>query len=199
MEITSQIVKELRLKTGAGMMECKKALVEADGNEEKAIEVLRKHGLSKVEKRADRVAKEGVVEAYIHTGAKLGVLLELNSETDFVAKTDEFKRLARDISLHIAASNPLTVSREEIPAGVIEKEKEIYRAQVEGEGKPKPPDIVEKIINGKLDKYFSENCLLEQLFVKDSTKTIGALIAEAAAKFGENLILRRFSRFKVGE
>jgi elongation factor Ts len=199
MEITSQIVKDLRLKTGAGMMECKKALVEADGNEEKAIEVLRKHGLSKVEKRSDRLAKEGVVEAYIHTGAKLGVLLELNSETDFVAKNDEFKRLARDIALHVAASNPVAVSREDIPADVVEKEKEIYRAQVEADGKKKPPDVVEKIITGKLDKFYMENCLLEQMFVKDPNKNISTLISDAAAKFGENLVLRRFSRFKVGE
>jgi elongation factor Ts len=199
MEITSAKVKELREKTGAGMMDCKNALVEAEGNEEKAIEILRKKGLSRVEKRSGREAKEGLIEAYIHTGAKLGVLLELNCETDFVAKTNEFKTLAREIALHIAAANPLAVSREDIPPETIEKEKEIYKAQLEAEGKKKPPEVMEKIINGKLDKFFAEVCLLEQPNVKYQDKTVGDLIREAAAKLGENIVLKRFSRFKIGE
>jgi elongation factor Ts len=199
MQITSQKVKELREKTGAGMMDCKSALMEAAGDEEKAIEILRKKGLSRVEKRAGRVAKEGMVEAYIHTGSKLGVLLEVDCETDFVAKTDEFRGLVREIALHIAAANPLTLSREEIPPEVIEKEKEIYQAQIEAEGKKKPPEVVEKIIVGKLDKYFSEVCLLEQNSVKTPEKTIRDLISDVASKVGENIILRRFCRFKIGE
>jgi len=199
MEITSARVKELREKTGAGMMDCKNALTDAGGDEEKAIEILRKKGLSRVEKRSGREAKEGLVEAYIHTGGKLGVLVELNSETDFVARTDEFRALVRDIALHVAATNPLAVAREDIPADVVAKEKEIYRAQIEAEGKKKPPEIIEKIVSGKMDKFYSEVCLLEQPFVKIPEKTIKTLIADAAAKLGENLILRRFCRFKIGE
>ena len=199
MEITSARVKELREKTGAGMMDCKNALMDAGGDEDKAIEILRKKGLSRVEKRAGRDAKEGLVEAYIHTGGKLGVLIELNSETDFVARTDEFRALVRDIALHVAATNPMSVAREEIPADVVEKEKEIYRAQLEAEGKKKPPEIIEKIISGKMDKFYSEVCLLEQPFVKIPEKTIKTLIEDTAAKLGENLILRRFCRFKIGE
>jgi len=199
MEITSARVKELREKTGAGMMDCKKALADAAGDEEKAIEILRKKGLSRVEKRAGREAKEGLVEAYIHTGGKLGVLVELDCETDFVARTDEFRALVRDIALHVAAANPMTVAREDVPADLIEKEKEIYRAQIEAEGKKKPPEIIEKIVIGKMDKFYSEVCLLEQPFVKIPEKTIKTLIEDAAAKLGENLILRRFCRFKIGE
>lgn len=199
MNITSGAVKDLRQKTGAGMMDCKNALVEVHGDEEKAIEYLRKHGLAQAAKRSGREAKEGLVEAYIHTGSKLAVLVELNCETDFVAKTDEFQQLARNIALHVAASSPTAVTRDEIPASTVEKEKEIYLAQIESSGKKKPPDVIEKIITGKLDKFFSEVCLLEQPYVKDSDKTIADLVAEASAKLGENIVLRRFCRLKVGE
>ncbi len=199
MSISPQAVKELRLKTGAGMMDCKKALVETDGNEEKAIGFLRKSGLAQAAKRAGREANEGIVEAYIHTGAKLGVLVEIDCETDFVANTDEFKTMARNIAMHIAASSPTAVSRDDISDETIAKEKEIYIGQMEASGKKKPPEVIEKIITGKLDKFFSEVCLLEQPFVKDPDKTVGDLITEAAAKLGENIILKRFSRLKVGE
>lgn len=199
MNISSEAVKTLRQKTGAGMMDCKKALVEAEGDEEKAIEFLRKHGLAQVAKRSGREAKEGLIEAYVHTGSKLGVLVELDCETDFVANTDEFRALARNIALHVAATNPMAVSREEVPEDVIEKEKEIYKAQLETSGKQKPPEVIEKILTGKLDKYYSENCLLEQAYVKDLDKTVGDLVTEIAAKLGENIQLRRFSRLKVGE
>ncbi len=199
MNITSGAVKDLRQKTGAGMMDCKKALVEAQGNEEKAIDILRKRGLAQAAKRAGREANEGLIETYIHTGSKLGVMVELNCETDFVAKTDEFKSLARDIAMHVAATNPMAISRDQISQEVIEKEKDIYRAQIESSGKKKPPEIIEKIISGKLEKFFSETCLLEQPFVKDTDKTVGDLVTETAAKLGENIVLRRFCRLQVGE
>ena len=199
MNITSGAVKELRQKTGAGMMDCKKALVEAQGDEEKAIDLLRTRGLAQAAKRAGREANEGLIESYIHTGAKLGVMVEINCETDFVAKTDEFKSLARDIAMHVAATNPTAVSREQVSPEVIEREKDIYRAQIESGGKKKPPEIIEKIISGKLEKFYSETCLLEQPFVKDADKTVGDLVTEAAAKLGENIILRRFCRLQVGE
>ncbi|MBU0517839.1 translation elongation factor Ts [bacterium] len=199
MSITAQAVKELRVKTGAGMMDCKSALVEAEGDEEKAIAILRKKGLSQAAKRSSREANEGLVEPYIHTGAKLGVLVELNCETDFVARTDEFKELARNIAMHIAATSPLAVSREDIPADVIEKEKEIFRGQMEAGGQKKPPEIMEKIISGKLDKFFEENCVLEQPFVKDPDQTVGDLVKALSGKLGENIVLNRFSRIKVGE
>jgi len=199
MEITSARVKDLREKTGAGMMDCKNALTDAGGDEEKAIEILRKKGLSRVEKRSGREAKEGLVEAYIHTGGKLGVLVELDCETDFVARTDEFRTLVRDLALHVAATNPMAVAREDIPPELIQKEKEIFQAQIEAEGKKKPPEIVEKIVTGKMDKFYSEVCLLEQPFVKIPEKTIKSLIEDTASKLGENLILRRFCRFKIGE
>ena len=199
MSVSPQTVKSLREKTGAGMMDCKKALVEAKGDEEKAIEFLRKSGLAQAAKRAGREAKEGLIDSYIHTGSKLGVMVELNCETDFVAKTDEFKELARNISLHVAASNPIAVSREEVSQETVDKEKEIYKAQFEADGKKKPPEIMEKIISGKLDKFYSEICLLEQPYVKDPDKTVGDLVAEMAGKLGENIILRRFYRMQVGE
>lgn len=199
MSISPQAVKALREKTGAGMMDCKKALIEADSDESKAIEILRKSGLAQAAKRAGREAKEGLIDSYIHTGSKLGVLVELNCETDFVAKTDEFKALARNICLHVAATNPLAVSREEVPEETVTKEKEIYKAQIESGGKKKPPEILEKIIAGKLDKFFSEVCLLEQPFVKDPDRTVGDLVTEMAGKLGENIILRRFRRMQVGE
>jgi elongation factor Ts len=199
MSVSPQTVKALREKTGAGMMDCKKALVEANGDEEKAIEFLRKSGLAQAAKRAGREAKEGLIDSYIHTGSKLGVMVELNCETDFVAKTDEFKELARNISLHIAATNPVAVSREEVPQDTVDKEKEIFKAQIEAGGKKKAPEIMEKIISGKLDKFYSEICLLEQSYVKDPDLTIGDLVTEMASKLGENIILRRFHRMQVGE
>ncbi len=199
MNVTSGAVKDLRQKTGAGMMDCKKALVEAQGDEEMAIDILRKRGLAQAAKRAGREANEGLIETYIHTGSKLGVMVELNCETDFVAKTDEFKSLARDIAIHVAATNPMAISRDQISQEVIEKEKDIYRAQIESSGKKKPPEIIEKIISGKLEKFFSETCLLEQPFVKDTDKTVGELVAETAAKLGENIVLHRFCRLQVGE
>lgn len=295
MEITSAKVKELREKTGAGMMDCKNALVEAEGNEEKAIELLRKKGLSRVEKRSGREAKEGLVQSHIRPDGRLGVLVEVNSETDFVARTDdfrnivslitekiasapkipvsvdevldmqangstirialnevasklgenlifrrfcrlevptgmegyidtyihtgsklgvllfleatssvaaahpEFRTLAREIALHIAAANPLAVSREDISQETIEKEKEIYKAQLEAEGKKKPPEVIEKILNGKMNKFFAEVCLIEQSNVKYPDKTVGDLIKETAAKLGGNIVLKQFCRFKVGE
>jgi elongation factor Ts len=199
MSISPQTVKALREKTGAGMMDCKKALVESNGDEDKAIEILRKSGLAQAAKRAGREAKEGLIDSYIHTGSKLGVLVELNCETDFVAKTDEFKTLARNICLHVAATNPVAVSREDVPETTVAKEKEIYTAQIESGGKKKPPEILEKIISGKLDKFFSEICLLEQPYVKDPDKTVEDLVKETAGKLGENIVLRRFHRMQVGE
>jgi len=197
MEITASMVKELREKTGVGMMECKAALQETKGDFEKAIVYLRERGLASAAKKAGRVAADGTVACYIHAGGKLGVMIEVNSETDFVAKTDDFQALAKELAMQVAAANPLYVKREEVPAEVQEKEKEIYRAQM-GESK-KPPEIVEKILTGKLDKYFEETCLLEQGYVKDPAKKISQLIAETVAKVGENIQVRRFVRFKVGE
>jgi len=199
MSITAKAVKDLREKTGAGMMDCKKALVETDGDEEKAIEILRKKGLSQAAKRSGREANEGLVVPYIHTGSKLGVLVELNCETDFVARTDEFQELAHNVAMHIAATNPLAVSREEIPTDVVEKEKEIFRGQMEASGQKKPPEIMEKIITGKMDKFFQENCVLEQAYVKDPDQTVGDLIKALSGKLGENIVLSRFCRIKVGE
>ncbi len=196
-EITAAMVKELREKTGAGMMDCKKALQEADGDFEKAIELLRKKGIAKAAKRADREANEGVVMAYIHPGSKLGALVEVNCETDFVAKTDDFQEFAKNIAMHIAASNPLAVSREELDPTLLEKEKEIYREQALASGKPE--HIVEKIVEGRLEKYYSEVCLLEQPYVKDPDKTIKDLLTETIAKVGENINIKRFARFRIGE
>jgi len=196
MSITADMVKELREKTGAGMMDCKKALTDANGNMEKAIEVLREKGLAAVAKKAGRVAAEGLVEAYIH-GGRIGVLVEVNSETDFVAKNQEFKEFVRDVALQIAASNPLYVKKEEVPQEEIEKEKEILRKQALNEGKPEK--IVDKMVEGRIEKYYKEVCLLEQPFVKNPDITIGALLSEKIAKIGENLTVRRFVRFEVGE
>lgn len=195
MAITAQMVKELREKTGAGMMECKKALEASNGDFDKAIEYLRQKGLATAQKKASRSATEGVITAYIHMD-KIGVMLELNCETDFVARNEEFKQLAKDIAMHIAASNPQYVSREDVPAEVIEKEKEIYKAQITGN---KPPQVIEKIIEGKLEKFFEDMCLLDQPFVKEPERKIKDLITEKIAKFGENIVVRRFVRFQVGE
>ncbi|WP_026962075.1 translation elongation factor Ts [Alicyclobacillus herbarius] len=195
--VTSQMVKELRERTGAGMMDCKKALTEADGNMERAIEILREKGLASAAKKAGRVAAEGLVEAYIHGGGRIGVLVEVNCETDFVAKNADFRTFVRDVAMHIAASNPLYVRREEVPQEVIAKEREIVRAQTLNEGKPE--HIVDRIVDGRIDKYLKEICLLEQPFVKDPDKTIEQLVKEKIAQIGENISIRRFSRFVVGE
>lgn len=197
MAITAAQVKELRDKTGAGMMDSKKALVETDGNIDKAVELLREKGLAKAEKKAGRTATEGIVESYIHMGGKIGVLLEVNSETDFVAKTDEFKAFVHDVAMHIAASNPLYVTREEVDQTLIEKERKILTQQVINEGKPEK--MIDKIVDGKIDKYYKEIVLMEQPFVKDPDKSIELLLKEQIATIGENLQIRRFARFELGE
>ncbi|NYE58535.1 translation elongation factor Ts [Carboxydothermus ferrireducens] len=195
--ITSQMVKELRERTGAGMMDCKRALEEANGDMEKAIEILRQKGLAAAAKKAGRIATEGVVEAYIHGGGRIGVLVEINCETDFVAKTDEFKSFARDIAMQIAAAKPEYVRREDVPQEVIEKEREILRAQALNEGKP--ANVVEKMVEGRLEKFFKEVCLLEQPFIKNPDITVKELLTEKIAKIGENINIRRFVRFELGE
>ncbi|PMQ00946.1 MAG: translation elongation factor Ts [Dictyoglomus sp. NZ13-RE01] len=197
MEVSLEMIKELREKTGAGVMDAKRALEEANGDMEKAILILREKGIVKAAKKATRVAKEGVIEAYIHTGAKLGVLLELNCETDFVARTDEFKNLAKELCLQIAGMNPLYVSKEDVPKEVIDREISIYRTQLEKEGKP--AHVIDKIIEGKLEKFYEEVCLLEQPFVRNPEIKVKDLITEAVAKLGENIVVRRFTRYVVGE
>ena len=194
--ISADRVKELREKTGAGMMECKKALTESKGDFEKAIDCLRQKGLATAAKKAGRSASEGLVSSYIHMD-KIGVLLEINCETDFVAKTDDFKGLVKDIALHIAAANPSYLSHEDVPQDIIEREKDIYKAQVAN----KPPQVVEKIVEGKLAKFFGDMCLLEQAFVKDPEQKlkIKELVTEKIAKLGENIVIRRFVRFQLGE
>lgn len=190
-------VRELRARTNAGIVDCKTALKEADDDLDKAVDILRTKGLALAAKKVGRIAKEGIVDAYIHPGDRLGVLLEINCETDFVARTQEFKRFVRDIALQIAASEPIAVSREELPSEVVEREKEIYTSMVKD--LKKPPEIIEKIVNGKLEKFYSDVCLLEQPFVKIPEKTVGEYIKEHIAKFGENIIVRRFTRFRLGE
>jgi len=197
MEITAELVKQLREKTGAGMMDCKKALADADGNEQKAIELLRHKGLASATKRAGRTASMGVVGSYIHMGGKIGVLLEVNCETDFVAKTPDFQNFVKEIAMHIAAANPLYLKREEVPQDIIEKEKEIYRAQMAASGKP--PQVIEKIVEGKLNKYFGEFCLMEQPWIRDDKKQIKDLLNELVGKLGENTLIRRYARFQLGE
>ena len=196
-EITAAVVRELRDRTGIGMMECKKALVETEGDLEQAVDHLRKKGMAAVEKRAGRDANEGVVMSYIHPGSRLGVLVEVNCETDFVARTDDFQDFARGVAMHIAAEGPVAVSREDIDPAVVEKEKEIYLEQAKNEGKPE--HIAEKIVTGRLDKYFQEVCLVEQSFVKDPDKTIQDLLTELTAKIGEKISVRRFERFILGD
>lgn len=202
MQITSQMVKELRDKTNAGMMDCKKALSETGGDMEKAIDFLRKKGLAVAQKRADRATSEGVVETYIHSGGKLGVMVEIGCETDFVAKSDMFKAFAKDVAMHIAASNPVSIKRDDVPAELVARETEIFKAQLEEadkkSGKPKPPEIAAKIITGKIDKYFADNCLMEQVFVKNDKVTIQDLLNEIVAKIGENIAIKRFARFQIG-
>ncbi|MCY0875286.1 MAG: translation elongation factor Ts [Firmicutes bacterium] len=195
--VSAALVKELRDKTGAGMLDCKKALTESDGNVEKAIEFLREQGLASAAKKAGRVAAEGVVESYIHAGGRIGVLVEVNCETDFVAKTDEFRALCKDIAMHIAASRPEYLRREDIAQEVVDRETEIFRQQTLNEGKPE--NVVDKIVAGRVDKYLREQCLLDQPFVKDPSVTVAALVAGKVGKIGENISIRRFVRYEMGE
>lgn len=196
MSITSQMVKELRDKTNAGMMDCKKALTETNGDMEKAVDLLRQKGLAVAAKRAGRETKEGVVEAYIHAGGKLGVMVEVGCETDFVAKTDDFKAFARNIAMHIAAVSPIAVSREEVPADVLQREKDIYINQALESGKPQ--NIAEKMVVGKMEKYLAEVCLMEQKYVKNPDLSIQDLLNELVAKMGENISIKQFARFQIG-
>ncbi|WP_333788541.1 translation elongation factor Ts [Phascolarctobacterium faecium] len=196
-EITAALVKELRERTGAGMMDCKKALSATDGDLEKAIDFLREKGLAAAAKKASRVAAEGLVEAYIHGGGRIGVLVEVNCETDFVAKTDAFKELVKDIAMHIAATNPSYLKREEVPTAELEHEQAVLAEQARNEGKPEK--IIEKMVAGRIEKYYKEVCLMEQPFVKDPDKTISDLITESIAKIGENISIRRFTRYQLGE
>ena len=196
-EITAALVKELRERTGAGMMDCKKALSATDADLEKAIDFLREKGLAAAAKKAGRVAAEGLVEAYIHGGGRIGVLVEVNCETDFVAKTDAFKELVKDIAMHIAATNPSYLKREEVPTAELEHEQAVLAEQARNEGKPEK--IIEKMVAGRIEKYYKEVCLMEQPFVKDPDKTISDLITESIAKIGENISIRRFTRYQLGE
>ncbi|MCJ7666056.1 MAG: translation elongation factor Ts [Actinobacteria bacterium] len=197
MEIKPELVKELRVKSSAGMMDCKKALMEASGDILKAEKILREKGLAQASKKASRATKEGIIESYIHHGSKIGVLLEVNCETDFVARNEMFKSLVHDIALHIAAANPSYVSVNEVPADEIEKEKDIYKKQALNDGKPE--NIVEKIAEGRIKKYYEESVLLEQAFVKEPDKKIDELLKENIAKIGENIVVKRFCRFVLGE
>ncbi len=199
--VTAGAVKQLREKTGAGMMECKNALVEAEGNEERAIEILRKRGLASARKREGRIAAEGIVGSYIHMGGKVGVLVEINCETDFVARGEEFQQLIKDIAMHIAAAEPRYVSRQDIPAEALEKEREIAQAQARNDPKnaSKPDGVVEKIVEGRLHKFYEESVLMDQPFVKDPAKTVSELVIEKVAKTGEKITIRRFTRYKMGE
>ena len=196
-EITAALVKELRERTGAGMMDCKKALSATDGDLEKAIDFLREKGLAAAAKKAGRVAAEGLVEAYIHGGGRIGVLVEVNCATDFVATTDAFKELVKDIAMHIAATNPSYLKREEVPTAELEHEQAVLAEQARNEGKPEK--IIEKMVAGRIEKYYKEVCLMEQPFVKDPDKTISDLITESIAKIGENISIRRFTRYQLGE
>lgn len=196
MKITAQMVKELRDKTNAGMMDCKKALGETEGDMEKAVDLLRQKGLAVAAKRAGRATSEGMVECYIHAGGKLGVMVEVGCETDFVAKTDSFQDFVRDIAMHIAAVNPISVDREDVPAEVVEREKQIYIQQALDTGKPE--NIVEKMVSGKIEKYLAEICLLEQKYVKNPDVSIQDLLNELVGKVGENISIKRFSRFQIG-
>ena len=197
MEITAGQVKELRERTGAGMMDCKKALVAMEGDIEKAIDELRTKGLAKAAKKAGRIASEGVVISYIHGGGRIGVLVEVNCETDFVGKTDEFKQLAYDIAMQIAATNPECVAREQVPEDVLQRERDILRAQALEEGKPEK--IIDKMVEGRIEKYYKEHCLLEQAFIKEPDRTVQEIIHASVAKIGENISVRRFARYELGE
>jgi elongation factor Ts len=197
MDIPAETVKKLREKTSAGMMDCKNALIEAKGDMALAEDILRKKGLSRASRRADRVAEQGLIESYIHPGNKIGVLIEINCETDFVARTEEFKRLARDLAMQVAATSPLSVDRQGLDESIVAKEKEIYRAQALESGKPEK--VLDKIIEGKLAKFYQEVCLLEQAFVKDTNKTVTDLVNEMTVKTGEKVMVRRFVRYQLGE
>jgi elongation factor Ts len=196
-EVSPSLVRDLRERTGAGMMDCKRALSDSGGDIEKALILLREKGLAAAAKKAGRAASEGAIASYIHAGGKIGVLLEVNCETDFVARTDAFQGLLKDLAMQVAASSPRFVRREEVPAGVVEQERAIFRAQAENTGKP--PQVIEKIVDGKLEKFFQEVCLLEQPFIRDSDKTVGQLVSDLVARLGENLVVRRFARFQLGE
>ena len=197
MEITADVVKDLRLKTGAGMMDCKRALQEANGSMDRAIEILREKGLAAAAKKAGRVAKEGIIETYSHGGGRIGVMVEVNCETDFVARNTEFRQVVHEVALQIAAAKPRWVRREEVPEDTIAAERRIYDAQAANEGKP--PHIAEKIVQGRLEKFFQEFCLLEQVYIKDDKKRVQDLIGELVGKLGENIQVRRFARFETGE
>jgi elongation factor Ts len=197
MQIPAQLVKELRERTGAGFSDCRSALVEAAGDLEKAISILRKKGQAAAAKKAQREASEGLVGSYIHAGGKIGVLVEMNCESDFVARTEAFQQLSHDVAMHIAALDPRYVRREDVTAEMLEKERDIYKAQALATGKPE--NVVDKIVNGKMEKFYEENCLYEQHYIKDESVTIGEMITQAIAKLGENISIRRFARFKVGE
>ena len=197
MKISAKIVKDLRERTGAGMMDCKKALIQSDGDLDKAIDFLRKSGIAKAEKKGSRTASEGIIYSYIHHGDKLGVLLELNCETDFVAKTDGFNVLANNLAMQIAATNPISIDRDSIDKNYLQKEESIFKEQALSSGKPE--NVVDKIVKGKLEKLFSEICLLDQLYIKDTDKKISDLLNEAIATLGENIVIARFIRFAVGE
>ena len=197
MSIDAKTVKELRDKTGAGMMDCKNALKDSDGNIEKAIDYLRKTGIAKAEKKGSRDTKEGIIYSYIHAGGRLGVLIEVNCETDFVAKTDGFVELSHNLAMQIAATNPMALERESIPESVISREKEIYADQAKSSGKPE--NIIEKMVDGRMNKFFQENCLMEQAYIKDSEKKVLDLLTESIATLGENITISRYTRFAVGE
>lgn len=200
-DITAAAVKQLREKTGAGMMECKNALVEAGGNEEQAVDILRKRGLASAKKREGRIAAEGIVGSYIHMGGKVGVMVEINCETDFVARGEEFQQLVKDIAMHVAAAEPKFVSRDQVPAADLDHEREIARAQAKNDPKNanKPDQVIDKIVEGRLNKYYEDYVLLDQPFVKDQTKTVGELVIDKVAKTGEKITIRRFTRYKMGE
>jgi len=197
MAVTTAQIKELRERTGAGMLDCKKALEATQGDMEKAIDWLRKKGMAKAQKRAGRIASEGLVQAYIHAGGKIGVLVEVNCETDFVARTEDFQRFAKEIAMQIAATNPLAVSKEELSAETIEREKEIYRQQALASGKPEK--VIDRIVEGKLEKFFQDVCLLEQPYIRDDKIKVKDLLNELVAKTGEKVVIRRFARFQLGE
>ncbi len=194
-EITAALVKELREKSGAGMMDCKKALAATDGDKEKAMDELRKQGLASAQKRSSRATKEGAIDSYIHAGGKIGVLIEVGVETDFVARSDPFKEFTHDLAMHVAAASPRWITRDEVPAEVIEREKAIYAEQVKG----KPENVLEKIVTGKLEKFFAETCLMEQSFIKDPDRTIEQLRTDLVGVIGENVEVRRFARYQLGE
>lgn len=196
MEISAKKVKELREKTGAGMMDCKRALQDSNGDEQAAVELLRKKGAASAEKRSGRQTAEGVIHSYIHPGGKVGVLIEVNCETDFVARNDDFQTFVRDIAMQVAAAQPIAVDRDGIPADVVETEKRIYTEQMQESGKP--ANIIEKIVEGKLDKFYKENCLLEQPFIKDNDLTVEQYLVDTRSKIGENIVVRRFTRYQLG-